>query len=63
MRVGDRERRLNGEDAALKLRYGELEPRAIVRVSWGELTKKIVVGLSGGAESFSRIFPPKQFGR
>src|SRR5208282_2338012 len=32
MRVNDRKRRLQGEDAALKLRYGELNPKSTMRV-------------------------------
>jgi hypothetical protein len=35
MRVDDRKRRPNEEDAALKLRYGELNPNSMVRVSRG----------------------------
>jgi len=57
MRVDDRKRHLNEKDAALKLRYGELNLKATMRVSREELTKKIHASLAGDANSFSRIFP------
>ena len=40
MRVDDRKRRLNEEDAALKLRYGELSLKSTVRVSTGKIDQK-----------------------
>ncbi len=57
MRVDDRKRHLTEEDAALKLRYGELHLKATVRVSRRELTEKILAILAGSAGSSSRIFP------
>ncbi|MGB0075596.1 MAG: hypothetical protein WCC31_00665 [Terracidiphilus sp.] len=57
----DGKRRLNEEDAALNLRYGELNPKSMVRVVLGKLTEKIPSSLTAGAGSVSKIFPLDSF--
>lgn len=57
MRVHDRKRRPDGEDAALTLRYGEMGPKSTVRVSKGELTEKILAIFDGNQDVCSGKFP------
>jgi hypothetical protein len=54
MRVGDRKRRLNKEDAALKLRYGEFRRCAFYGESWRKRSLPALLA----AQTLAREFFP-----
>jgi hypothetical protein len=43
------------------LRYGESNPKSMMRVALGKLTEKTLASLTGGADFFSTIFPLDSF--